>query len=526
MKKLPVGIQTIEKLIKRDFVYVDKTDFVYRLITCGSDYYFLSRPRRFGKSLLVSTLKAIFSGNKKLFKGCKISSLSYSWDTFPIIHLDFSQMRTKNVKMLEEDLKKEFLNIGKSYKKRIENSDSVQQVVRDLIKSLASDGKVVVLVDEYDKPIIDNVGNLRVAKKNKDLLRDLFGTLKGLDEYLRFVFVTGVSKFSKVSLFSGFNNLKDITIAPDYATLVGYTEEEIQTYFRNHIKHIAKENDSSQKEIRAKMKKWYNGYQFSVDRPTVYNPHSTLSFLDTGRIQCFWFQTGTPTFLIKMIKKEKYPLDQLNNIDVGEEIFDSYDLENMNPISLMWQTGYLTIQGYNPLKRLYHLGYPNEEVKDAFLKRLAEGITGVLVPQVTNYARTCIEALQEKDLELFFTKLKAFFAGIPYDMRLQEEQYYQTTFYVLAQLMGLQAQVEIKTNLGRIDMVIETSKVFYIFEFKINQKAKIALKQIQDKKYLEKYLGRKKDIIAIGVSFSTKERNISEWKSILLPARRPLSGLN
>ena len=516
MKKLPVGIQTIEKVIEEGFVYVDKTDLIHKLITEGT-YYFLSRPRRFGKSLLLSTFKAIFSADKKLFKKYKISSLAYSWEKFPTISLDFTQIPTKSPEALEAGLKRAFIKIAKSYDKTIKIA-SLQEGLADLVEKLAEEGKVVILVDEYDKPIIDNINSKKIAEANRALLKDVFGVLKGLDRYLRFVFVTGVSKFSQVSLFSGFNNLRDITMAPDYATLLGYTEEEVVFHFQDHLKKIstrrAKDKlPSSKKAILQEMKKWYNGYHFSWDRPAVYNPHSTLNFLETGRIQSFWFQTGTPTFLIEFIKKEKYPLEQLSDIEVGEEIFDSYDIENINPISMMWQTGYLTIQGYDSFKRLYRLGYPNEEVREAFLKRLAEGITGVMIPQVTNYARVCVEALQEKDLELFFIKLKAFFATIPYDMRLEEEKYYQTTFYVLAQLMGLAAEVEIKTNLGRIDMAIEMDKIFYIFEFKVNQKASPALKQIQDKKYLEKYLGRKKEICAIGVSFSTKERNIVEWKS-------------
>lgn len=518
MKQLPIGIQTIESIIKDGYIYVDKTDLLFNLIKKGK-YYFLSRPRRFGKSLLVSTLKAIFSGEKELFKNCKISSLDYSWEKFPIIHIDFTQIRTKNSEMLEEDLKKEFLNVGKLYGKILENKASTQEVLRDLIKGLSEIGKVVILIDEYDKPIIDNINNLKEANANRSLLKDVFGTLKGLDECLRFVFVTGVSKFSQVSLFSGFNNLEDITTSPDYATLLGYTEDEIIFYFQDHLKKISQEKvkdrlPSHEKKILEEMKHWYNGYLFSWGRQAVYNPLSTLSFLKTGRTQNFWFQTGTPTFLIELIKKIKYPLDQLSDIDVGEEVFDSYDLQDINPISLMWQTGYLTIQSYDPIKRLYHLGYPNQEVKDAFLKRLAAGITGVNPPQVSSYARLCIKALKENDLELFLTQLKTFFASIPYDMHLEEEKYYQTTFYVLAQLMGLETQVEVKTNLGRIDMVIEMEKMFYIFEFKINQTSKAALKQIQTKKYLEKYFGKKKDVIAIGVNFSTKKRTISGWTSL------------
>lgn len=512
VKKLPIGIQSIEKIIKDDYVYVDKTLLIYKLIT-ENPYYFLSRPRRFGKSLLVSTLKAIFNGEKELFQDCHIYSTDYKWEKHPIIHLDFTQILTSSTEDLEASLKRKLESIAKSYNKSITMS-SLQEGFINLIERLSEIGKVVVLVDEYDKPLIDNLSSLEVAQANRDLLRGFFGVLKGLDDYLKFVFVTGVSKFSQVSLFSGINHLQDITINPKYATLAGYTEEEIGLFFKEHLAAIEQKQKKTPQAIVELMRYWYNGYGFSREKATVYNPFSTLFFLENGEINNYWFQTATPTFLINLIKKQTYPLDQISGIQVGDTIFNSHELEKISLISLMWQTGYLTIKNYDPSTRLYYLDYPNEEVKVSFLEYLSESITNMPIPQATGYARECSLALHNGNLEEFFTKLKIFFADIPYDMHVSKEKYYQTIFYVIAKLIGLDTQLEIKTNVGRIDMTVITDKLVYIFEFKIDASAEEALKQINDKKYFEKYLDKKKKLILVGVNFDTKERNIAEWKAL------------
>ncbi len=506
-------MQSIEEIIEGGYVYVDKTALIFQLIT-ESKYYFLSRPRRFGKSLLVSTLKAIFSGNKELFKDCEICSTNYDWQKHPIIYLDFTQFSTKSSEELEEDLKQELMATAKLYGKSIGTPSSAKSGLIALVKELSVENKVVILVDEYDKPLIDNLEQMQVAKANRKLLRDFFVALKGLDRHLRFIFVTGVSKFSQVSLFSGFNNLKDMTINPKYATLLGYTEKEITQFFKEYLTEVEKKYNKTSQEIITLMRYWYNGYGFSREKATVYNPFSTLLFLENGEINNYWFQTATPTFLINQIKKQTYPIDQISGIQVGDTIFNSHDLEKISLISLMWQTGYLTIKSYDRATRLYYLDYPNEEVKVSFLEYLAEGITNMSIPQASGCARECALALQNLLLEEFFVKLKVFFADIPYDMSIPKEKYYQTVFYVIAKLIGLDTQLEVKTNMGRIDMVVITDKVVYIFEFKIDASAEKALSQINDKKYFEKYLDHKKKLILVGVNFDTKERNISEWKAL------------
>ena len=514
MKRLPIGIQSIEKILLNNYIYVDKTMLIYQLIGEAENYFF-ARPRRFGKSLLVSTLKAIFSGDRGLFKDCQLYLADYDWKKYPIIHLDFTQIVTKNPEALEESLKRKLIEIAQSYGKSIEIF-SLQEGLSALVKALAEDAPVVVLIDEYDKPLIDNLGQLEVAKQNRSLLKDFFGTLKGLDNYLRFVFVTGVSKFSQVSLFSGFNNLNDITINPKYSTLVGYTEAEISLYFKEHIEQVAQKQHKTVKEIIDLMRRWYNGYDFSGEKLTVYNPFSTLLFLNNGKVSNYWFQTATPTFLIDQIKKQNQPLDLLSNVQVGETTFNSHDLDNMNLTSLMWQTGYLTIKNYDPSTLLYFLDYPNEEVRVSFVEHLAQGITGMSMPLANNYVRECVLALRECRLEIFFDKLKVFFANIPYEIHVSKEKYYQTVFYVIAKLIGLEAQVEVQTNIGRVDMVVVADNFIYVFEFKINASADEALTQINDKKYFQKYLDQKKKVVLIGVNFNTKEGNISDWKVLNL----------
>jgi hypothetical protein len=512
MKKLPIGLQSIEQIIEGNFVYVDKTALIHKLIDEGK-HYFLSRPRRFGKSLLIDTLKNIFLGNKKLFKKLAIGSMQHAWKEHPILHLDFSQIPHTTKEVFATALKRRFRAIAAEYGVSI-TIPTLEEGLIDLIDKLAAKKKsnVVVLIDEYDKPIIDHLDQLDIAKENRTLLKNCLGVLKGLDAKLRFVFITGVSKFAQVSLFSGMNNLNDITTNSQYAALLGYTEKEVGIFFKDHLAAISKAKGKSIQLIIKSMRDWYNGYGFSREKISVYNPFSSLLFLQNGEISDYWFKTATPTFLIDQIKKSPYPISQISGVEAGSEIFDSHDLDRMNLTSLMWQTGYLTIKNYNPETLLYYLDYPNEEVKLSFLKRLAEGVTGMATTEITGYARACAEALYFGNLKLFFAKLQNLFANIPYDMNVSEEKYYQTIFYVIAKLIGLDAHLEVKTNLGRIDMVIKTKESVYIFEFKIDSTAKKALQQIKDNLYAQPFAKQGKKLVLIGANFSTKERNISDWK--------------
>ena len=519
MKKLPIGMQSIEEIIEGGYVYVDKTALIFQLITQGK-YYFISRPRRFGKSLLVSTLKAILSGNKKLFKNCQIHSTDYDWHEHPVIYLDFTLFSTESTEELEEDLKKSLIATAKSYGKSIDSPTSARAGLISLVKALSTKNKVVVLVDEYDKPVIDNLDQKKLFQANRKLLRNFFASLKGLDRYLKLIFVTGVSKFSQVSLFSGFNNLNDITIDPEYATLMGYTQTEMHQFFSDRLKKLILKrseegNPASEKEILEEMKEWYNGYRFSWGQPAVYNPYSTLNFLNTGRVQSYWFRTGTPSFLIKQIKKIPQSIVPLSGVLATEdELLNIRSPRVTSFKTLMWQTGYLTIQGYNPKNCLYQLDFPNKEVRQAFFGSLIQEFAGLESSAVTLVSSECKRHLEKQNLSDFFNMINVFFAKIPYSLfKKGSEGTYHAIFLSLLEAMNIKTRAEEQTNIGRIDLIVEMKKAIFIFEFKIDKNAKKALQQIDLKKYKEKYLGNCKEIIAIGVNFSSKSRNISDWKS-------------
>ena len=518
MKKLPIGIQAIEEIIEKGYVYVDKTALISQLINEGK-YYFLSRPRRFGKSLLLSTLKAIFNGKKELFKDCQIYHTQYKWQKCPILHFDFSQTPTDSSQNLETALKETLEYVAESYGVSLRGS-SLQLQLGSLIRELSKDNQVVVLVDEYDKPLIDNLQRPEIVDSNRDLLRNFFGTLKGLDDHLKFVFVTGVTKFSQVSLFSGFNNLNDITLSPDYATLLGYTESEIHHFFQDRVqKLVAKKSHSAEKskeELLSDMKKWYNGYRFSWGMPAVYNPYSTLNFLQTGRVQNYWFRTGTPSFLIKQIQEWPQSVIPLSGIMATEdELLNIHTPTLINLKALMWQTGYLTIQDYNPTNHLYRLDFPNLEVRKAFFNSLIQDFAKIESSSVNFIGLDCQKNLEDQNLKDFFKIINVFFAKIPYSLFAnRDEATYHALFLVLLEGMGIRARAEEQTNIGRIDLIVEIEKIIYIFEFKLDKSAEDALSQIAIKNYKEKYLNNYQLIIAVGVNFSSKTHNVSDWKAI------------
>ncbi len=526
VKKLPIGMQDINKLIQSDYLYVDKTDLIYKLINEGQ-YYFLSRPRRFGKSLLVSTLKSIFKGQKELFADYFIYGANYDWKEHPIIHLDFTQIPSKNPEELFSALERTLHNIAHSYGQSIE-CPSLKEGLADLVKKLSERGRVVVLVDEYDKPLINHLHQREIAEKNRIILREFYETLKGLDEYLRFVFVTGVSKFSQVSLFSGFNNVKDITIHPSYATLLGYTELDLQRFMQDRIKKITNERSLvtagvTEESVLAEMKEWYNGYCFSWGGLPVYNPHSTLSFLDTGRVQNYWYQTGTPTFLIEQIRKHPESAAQLSGVLVKErDLLDIGNLAQFELSTLMWQTGYLTIRAYDKSIRAYKLDFPNREVREAFFESLLDEFAELRVSAVNQVALKCRQQLEHYELTPFIATISALFAKIPYSLFANgSEAFYHAVFVAMLEAMEIKVRAEEQTNIGRIDLVIEMANCIYIIELKFNKSAGIALEQIETNKYKQRYSTENKDLLLVGINFSETTRNISGCQAVLYRKNSP-----
>ncbi len=512
MKKLPIGIQTIDKIITNGYVYVDKTEHALKLIN-GGEYYFLARPRRFGKSLFLNTLKEILSGNKELFKTCAIYSSDYGWEKYPVLHFDFTQIPSHTPKQLEESLKRALKKGADLYSKKIE-IPSVEEGLAHLVEALAKENKVVVLIDEYDKPLIDRLASTEIAEANREILKSFFGALKGLDEHLRFVFVTGVSKFSQVSLFSGFNNLDDITIDPISSTIMGYTEEEIKTFFADHLHHL--EDGSTQEMLIDKMRQWYNGYRFSREVTSVYNPHSTLKFLKTGHTQSYWYSTGTPSFLIKQIKEKPLASLDLSRCEAKEtELLNINDLKKVDLQALMWQTGYLTLRNYDPQTSLYELDFPNQEVREAFFDSLLSDFADIKPSDVVTAAAECKKDLENLHLEPFFKRINSYFANVPYTLfEKAREGFYHALFLSLLEGMGIKTYSEQKTNIGRIDLIVEMPEITYIFEFKKDLSADAALEQIEHTKYAEKYAQNEKKLILVGVNFSSESRNISEWKAL------------
>ncbi|MCK5056195.1 MAG: ATP-binding protein [Candidatus Aminicenantes bacterium] len=511
MKKLPVGVQTFSEMIGENYLYVDKTKYIYNLFADGGKYYFLSRPRRFGKSLLLSTLKEIFSGNQTLFEGLWIYD-KIEWKKYPVIYIDFLKIGCKTPGILEKSLEKIVRKMAGTFNIVLDKEGDYKDVFRDLIEGLGKKNKVAILIDEYDKPIIDFVDDKEVAKKNRDILRNFYTTIKGMDEYIKFAFLTGVSKFSKVSVFSGLNNLRDITLSQQFTTMLGYTEEELLNYFNNRVEKLVPGLKREKPEILDDIKRWYNGYSWDGEN-FVYNPLSILSFFQESKFSNYWFSTGTPTFLIKFIKEKAINVETIGAWEVDESVFDSYDIENMDVASLLFQTGYITVKGIKTLKdiRKYYLSYPNQEVKDAFLKYLLADFIASSPATLGSKIFDLTEQLIDNRLDLFFVTIKSLFASIPYNIFIHDrEAYYHSVIYLILTLLGINIKAEVQTNTGRIDALIEINDRVYIMEFKMGSE-KDALKQIKDRQYYDSYKGQAKNILLVGVGFDMGKRNISGY---------------
>jgi hypothetical protein len=518
MKKLPISISTFETLITGNNVYVDKTRYIHRMATEGM-FYFLSRPRRFGKSLLVSTLKALFEGRKKLFKGLWIEKAKWDWQPHPVISIDFSGVSHGTPEKLQSGIRLALKKIAQNYEVRLSSKllpESFKEVIIGAHRH--SGARVVVLVDEYDKPLITHLGKgkaaLEIAKQNREVLKEFYGVLKegDVNEALRFVFITGISKFTRVSIFSELNNLDDLTTHPAYAALLGYTQEELESSFKNFIRTLGKNKNESYRSVLDKLKLWYNGYRFTGEDILVYNPYSVLHALQRETFENYWFETGTPTFLADLIKEKKYPVPDIENLQLQGMSFSAYDLDHLELEPLLFQTGYVTIHGFDGVR--YRLGYPNQEVKTSFLGFLYKSL--VKIPSTTlkeQYSRLH-EFLAQEELEPFIETSNAVLSAIPYPhVRKQGESFYHTVFYLMLSASGVLVQTEVLNIRGRVDMEVHFADKIYIVELKCNQSAKKAIAQIKDKKYFEKYLHGGKKILLLGINFSTRERRIVDWRT-------------
>lgn len=517
MKYLPSDVSTFSTMITGNYLYVDKTQIIYKLFSGGDRYYFLSRPRRFGKSLLISLLKELFLSNRKLFTNLWIDTADYAWNYHPVIHLDFSIIANATPEQLSINLAWTIDTIAQEYEIDTRHAPSAEAKFNMLITHLAKrhgPNSVVVLVDEYDKPLIDHLQDSDVAHRQRSILKNFYGVLKGVDEHLRAIFITGVSKFSKTSIFSGINNLNDISLDAEVAQLLGYTQEEISRNFSEYIADIAQEQGTSSSEILEGMRTWYNGYRFSDADIKVYNPFSILYYLKKKKFLNFWIESGTPFFLIKLLKKEFTFLENLETAELSRNSLGTFDIDQIPLVTLLFQTGYLTITDYDAATDKFTLGYPNLEVKESFNKYIVAALTKSHTPAIEKAVSQLVAALKNDDIDTFCSVLESLFANIPYNLHIEQESYFHSLFQFLGTLLGLEIQSEVLTDKGRIDLVITTQSTVFVFELKFDAQAEQALQQIEKQKYYERYTIKRKKIMLVGLAFNYVDNKlVLDWKT-------------
>ena len=509
--KYPIGVQTFEKLRNEGYVYVDKTVLVYKMAQEGS-CYFLSRPRRFGKSLLLSTLKAYFEGKRDLFQGLAIAELEAEWNVYPVLHLDLNAKSFSNIQNLY-DLLNDQLTIYEQKYGCVPVDKSPEGRFRQLIRSArAKTGKdVVVLIDEYDKPILQAVGNESLQDEFRNALKAFYGVLKSADAELRFTLLTGVTKFGKVSVFSDLNNLNDISTDTRYAELCGISEHELHEYFDDEIAELAAANAQTKEQAYAELRTRYDGYHFSASSQGIYNPFSVLSTLEKKCYDNYWFATGTPIYLVELLKKSNFHLPDLGNIESDIDSLNSIHSADLDPIPVLFQSGYLTIKGYDKEFELYHLDFPNEEVKHGFIKFLLPYYTYCQTSQHKTIIRELVKSLSTGDAERFMQQMQSVLADTPYDIVKDLENHYQNVMYIVTKLLGFYVQAEYRTSRGRIDLLIKTDQYIYVVELKHEGSAEEALSQINAKDYILPFTQDSRQLIKIGANISRETRNLDRW---------------
>ncbi len=524
--KYPIGIQTFEQIIEGDFVYVDKTDLVYKL-TRGKTY-FLGRPRRFGKSLLVSTLECYFKGRKELFKGLAMEKLETEWKEYPVFHIDFSTGNYLNDGALEEVLTSDIANWESQYGVTNVGSDlglRFQKVLRAAHEQTGLGA--VVLIDEYDKPILDvidldyrveHLGKMiSLEEKHRNIMKSFYATFKGADADLRFVFLTGVTKFSQISMFSGFNQPDDISLTADYEALCGITKDELKQNFSEPISELAKKYHCTDEEMLGKLKQKYDGYHFSENMLDIFNPFSLLNAFSNKKLIGYWFKSGTPTYLVRLLSHFDENLDELVGKYYGVPQFDDYKADVEKPLPMIYQSGYLTIKAYDQDTESFLLDIPNNEVREGLMVVLANSYLKTKEDSAS-WLISSVHQLKQGKLQEFMDSLTAFLASIPYSVRRRNdereyERYFGYTFYLLIRMLSCYLLYhEKETSQGRADCVLETKTDVYIFEFKLDGSADIALQQIEEKGYAHEYAADPRKVHQIGVNFSSEKGTIDNWK--------------
>ena len=530
-RKLPIGIQSFEKLRRDGYLYIDKTPFIWHL-TQSSNPYFLSRPRRFGKSLFLSTLAAYFRGQKELFKGLYLEKAEEeqavqknrtAWQEYPVLYLDFNTGQYDKERGLISQIHFLLSQFEELYGRNKDEEEVSQRFTGIIKRAFEQTGKqVVILVDEYDKPLLQTMGaNEALNEQYRNTLKVFYSVIKTCDQYIRFAFLTGVTKFSKISIFSDLNNLRDISLEEDYAGICGITQEELATNFQPEIQALATRQDIDYPQAVAALKRWYDGYLFHPAGEGMYNPYSVLSALVKKEIKSYWFATGTPTFLVNFLKEAHYYIPDLNeNVELDEEGLQTYRAVAQDALPILFQAGYLTIKEYITEARIYRLGFPNDEVRYGFLKNVLPAYSSIPFTETGKSVWKFVEDIREGDVNGFMERMQAIIAGIPYDNFSKEnlklrEQNYQTAVYLVFALMGQFVQTEVQCSTGRSDCIVVTSDTVYIFEFKLsgNGTAEDAIKQIYEQQYAAQYKTAGKKIVLIGSSFDEEKRTIKDWKT-------------
>ena len=494
MRKLPIGIQTFEKLREEDYLYVDKTAMVYQIVA-SSIPYFLSRPRRFGKSLLLSTFEAYFRGRKELFRGLAIEKLETEWEQYPVLHLDLNARKYETpadlIAMLNQYLEKWEAEYGTERQDRNPEERFAYVIEQACIQTLLDE----TLLNEYRR-----------------ILKAFYGVLKSSDRYLRFVFLTGVTKFAQVSVFSDLNQLNDISMKKPYAEICGITQTELLQVFRPELEKLALQMECTLEEVVEQMRRQYDGYRFHPESVGMFNPFSVLNAFDAVELGNYWFQTGTLTYLVNLLKESDYDLRLLvDGVEVTSSAFSEYRAEVNNPLPMIYQSGYLTIKDYDKEVGLYTLGFPNDEVRYGFLNFLIPYYTRVTDDETGFHIAKFMRDLRAGDVDAFMERLQVFFAGIPYELSDNTERHYQAIFYVVFALLGRLIETEVRSARGRADAVIKTKDIVYVFEFKLNGSAEEALRQIDEKGYLIPYSLDGRRLVKVGVNFSKETRNVDRY---------------
>lgn len=510
--KYPIGIQDFEDLRKNDYVYVDKTAFIYQLVS-GGKYYFLSRPRRFGKSLLVSTLEAYFLGKRELFEGLAIEKLEKEWAAHPVLHLDFNAKKYAQPEDLDKILNDTITQWEKEYGTS-PTEDSFELRFNGVVRRAyeKTGRQVIILIDEYDKPLLEAIGNDELRETYRSTLSAIYSVMKSQDGLIRFGFLTGVTKFAKVSIFSGLNHLEDISMDGDYADICGISEAELHSYFSESVKTLASKNNLTEDECYAKLELMYDGYHFSPGAKGVYNPFSLLRSFKSGAFGSYWFETGTPTFLTKIIRDTDYDIANMSREDVPSKTLG--DIENLSrtPIPVLYQSGYLTIKSYDSEFDQYHLGFPNKEVEQGFVEYLLPTYVHENDDEGQSYIKNFVKEVRGGDPESFLARLQTMLADSDYQIMGKMEIYFQNVMFAIFRMMGFYTQVERHTSRGRIDITIQTSGYVYLIEIKRDGSADEALKQIEEKQYAAPFAQDPRQLFKIGVNFSSETKGITEWK--------------